>query len=62
MALKKLKVTIELTIKGDIEDDEQIKEDVYSQLQELMEEDELDYDVVDPDEDEDEDEDYDIED
>lgn len=51
--MRKLKVLIELIIKGDPEDKETIKEDVYQQLQELMEEDELNYDVQDPEEDED---------
>ena len=61
--MKKLKVIIELTIKGDMEDEEQIKEDVYAQLQEQMEEGDLSYEVVDPDEDEeDEDEGYGLED
>jgi hypothetical protein len=54
--MKKLKVVIELTIKGDVDDTDTIKEDVYTQLQELMEEDDLHYDVIDPDEDEEEDE------
>lgn len=46
--MKRLKVTIELDIKGDIEDTETIKEDVYQQLQELMEEGDLNYEVIDP--------------
>lgn len=61
--MKKLKVIVELTIKGDMDDEEQIKEDVYALLQEQMEEGDLSYDVVDPDEDEeDEDEGYGLED
>jgi hypothetical protein len=39
-----------------VDDTDTIKEDVYTQLQELMEEDDLHYDVIDPDEDEEEDE------
>lgn len=56
--MKKLKILIELTIKGDPEDHETIKEDVYQQLQEFMEEDDLNFEVVDPEEDADDE--YDI--
>lgn len=49
--MKKLKILIEFPIKGDPNDSETIKEDVYQQLQEMMEEDDLKFDVIDPDED-----------
>lgn len=51
--MKKLKVIIELAIKGDPEDTETLKEDIYQRLQGDMEEDDLQYEVIDPEEDED---------
>lgn len=51
--MKTLKVIIELELKGDEEDQETLKEDVYNYLQELMEDDSLDFTVV-PADDEDE--------
>jgi hypothetical protein len=53
--MKTLRVTISLELKGDAEDSEMIKEDVYNYLQELMESDELEenWDVVEVEEDED---------
>lgn len=39
--MKTLRVTINLELKGDAEDTEMLKEDVYNYLQELMENDEL---------------------
>lgn len=57
--MKKLEITIKLKIKGDPEDTDTVREDVYEYLQELMEEGELAYEInYDEDEDEDEDADY----
>lgn len=53
--MKKLKVIIELTLKGDLDDLETLKEDLYQRLQSDMEEDDLQYEVVDPEEDDDDD-------
>jgi|GEM_PF-5789503 len=50
--MKKLKIIIELTLKGDMDDQDTLKEDLYQRLQSDMEEDDLQYEVVDPEEDE----------
>lgn len=50
--MQKLKVVIELEIKGDLGDEDTIREDVYQYLQELMEEGELSYEVSPTEEDE----------
>lgn len=49
--MKKLKVIIEFSIKGDLDDSDTLKEDIYQRLQGDMEEDELKYEVIDPEED-----------
>lgn len=54
--MKTLKVLVELEIKGDENDEETLKEDLYQRIQELIEEDDLPFNVF-PSEDEDEDED-----
>lgn len=51
MALKLLKVTVNLEIKADRNDQESLKEAVYEQLQMLMESDDLSY-ALDEDEEE----------
>jgi hypothetical protein len=51
MALKLLKVSINLEIKADKNEEESVKEAVYEQLQMLMESDELNY-ALDEDEEE----------
>ena len=48
--MKKLKIIIELTLKGDMDDQDTLKEDLYQRLQSDMEEDDLQYEVVDPEE------------
>jgi hypothetical protein len=53
--MKKLKVIIQLEMKGDENDEETLKEDIYQYLQELIDEDSLEFEVV---EDEEEEEDY----
>lgn len=53
--MQKLKVTIEITLKSDPEDEVMLKEDIYNHLQGLMEDDALDYNVEDPEEDEEDD-------
>ena len=53
--MKNLKIVIELEMKGDEEDEDTLKADLYEYLQELIEEDDLEFTVV-PSEDEDEDE------
>ena len=50
--MKKLKIIIEFTLKGDMDDQDTLKEDLYQRLQSDMEEDDLQYEVVDPEEDE----------
>lgn len=57
--MKKLNITIKFKIKGDPEDIDTIKEDVYQYLQELMEEDDLPFEV-DHEEEEDDEDDYDF--
>lgn len=52
--MQKLKIVIELIIKGDPKDLDTLKEDIYQRLQGDMEEDDLAYEIV---EDEDEEED-----
>jgi hypothetical protein len=51
MALKLLKVTVNLEVKADKNDEESLKETVYEALQMLMESDELNY-TLDEDEEE----------
>lgn len=51
--MKTLKVIVELEIKGDTNDQDTLKEDVYQYIQELIEEDSLEFQVLDEEEDED---------
>ena len=54
--MKTLKVVIELEVKGDENDPDTLKEDIYERLQELMEEDDLPFEVVPSEDDEDDEE------
>lgn len=49
--MKNLKISIELEVKGDLDDRETLKDEVYNKLQELMEEGDLEFLVNDEDED-----------
>lgn len=53
--MKRVKIKIEFTVKSDPEDDDLLKADVIEEIQELIEQDELEFSINDEEEDEDED-------
>lgn len=53
--MKKLKVQIEIYVKSDEDDEDMLKQDIYAHLQELMEDESLDFEVMHEDDDDEED-------
>lgn len=51
--MKNLKITIEFEVKGDLDDEDTLKEDIYNTLQEMMESDQLSYEAEEDEEDDD---------